>query len=181
MTKQRKKNIFLRFVRDDGAVAAVEAGFIFPLLLLIMCGMIDVGAGLVAKQKMIASCQTVADLLARETQITDGILQDAVTAGRLSLLPYDTQSFGVHVAGIEYSGNNGSPVLRWQDTVNIAANTQVVAGSSGLGDLNEGVLAVTTRYRFRPFFSFVFTGPVTLQEVAYVRGRRGVFIPRVRG
>jgi Flp pilus assembly protein TadG len=175
------QSVFRRFCRDDRAVAAIEAGFIFPVLVVILCGMIDTGMGLVANQKMVNASQMVADILAREDQITDGEMNDAVVAGQLAMMPYGTQSFGVHVAGIQYNGANATPVVRWQDMVGTTANPDVAAGSRGLGLQNEGVLAVTTRYRFQPIFSFIFTGPIEMEEVAYVRGRRGLFITRVRG
>lgn len=168
------------FRRDDSAVAAIEAGFIFPLLVLILCGMMDTGVALLVNQKMITSCQSVADILAREMDINDAELNDAVVAGRLSLMPYPTASFGVHVAGIQFSGNNASAVIQWQDTVNTTANVDVVVGAAGLGIQDEGVVAVTTRYSHRPFFSSVFSGNIDMEEVAYVRGRRGLFITRTR-
>ncbi len=173
--------LFQRFRRDDTAVAAVEAGMIFPLLIIILCGMMDTGAGLVVNQKMITSCQTVADILAREDSVTDPALADAVAAGRLSLVPYETATFGVHVAGIQFTGSGPSPVIRWQDMINTDPNPDVVIRAAGLGALNEGVLAITTRYTYQPFFSGTFTGDIDMEEVAYVRGRRGLYIPRVRG
>jgi Flp pilus assembly protein TadG len=169
-----------RFLRNDSGVAAVEAAFLFPLLILILCGTYDMGRALLANQKLISAAQTVADLLAREDEVTDDELNEAIAAGRLSLMPYPTASFGVDVAGIEFVGASAVPTLDWRDSVNAEPNDEVLEAATGLGEQGEGVLAVTATFTHTPFFSNVFTGDIEMQEVAYARGRRGLFIARVQ-
>lgn len=175
------RRLLRSFRKDDQAVAAIEAGMIFPVLVVILCGLMDTGVALLVNQKMITSCQTVADILAREDAVTDDGLQEAIEAGRLALMPYNTATFGAHVAGVQFTGSTASPVIRWQDSVNTTANTSILPRAQGLGTENEGVLVVTTRYRHVPFFTGTFTGNLDMEEVAYVRGRRGIYIPRIRG
>lgn len=170
-----------RFICNDSGVAAVEAAFLFPLLMLILCGTYDVGRGLLVNQKLITAAQTVADLLAREDEVTDAELNEAVAAGRLSLMPYATASYGVDIAGIEFVGASAVPSVDWRDTINAEANDSILEAANGLGAQSEGVLGVTITYTYVPFFANVFTGDLQMQEVAYARGRRGLFITRVDG
>ncbi len=170
-----------RFARNDSGVAAVEAAFLFPLLLLLLCGTYDTGRALLVNQKLINSVQTVADLLAREDEVSDDELNEAIAAGRLSLMPYATASYGVDVAGIEFVGASAVPGVDWRDTVNAEPNDNILTDAVGLGEQGEGVLGVTVTYTHTPFFSNVFTGDIEMQEVAYARGRRGLFITRLNG
>lgn len=170
------KKAIMRFTGCERAVAAVEAGMIFPLLVTLLMGVVDTGVALVINQKMITACQTVSDILARELAVDDAMLQEAVSAGRLSLMPYDTANFGVDIAGIQFSGASATPVVRWRESFNAPANDQILERADGLGLQNEGVLGVTTVYAYRPFFTGSVVGEIDMREVAYARGRRGLFI-----
>ena len=48
-------NLCRRYWREQKAVVAVEAAFVFPLLVAILCGMMDVGQALVVNQKTITA------------------------------------------------------------------------------------------------------------------------------
>lgn len=165
-------------LRDEGGVAAIEAGFLFPVLMTILCGMIDVGAALVANLKVTNSCQIVADLLARDRFTNDAQIDDAVVAGRLALNPYGTASYGVDIVGIQYVGASLTPTVRWRETVNMEENDRVLERSQGLGLQNEGIVAVTVNFTFRPFFAGYIMNNVEMSEEAYVRGRKGLFVER---
>lgn len=180
MTRRRLFSCWLvkRYLRGEGGVAAIEAGFLFPILMTILCGMMDVGAALVANLKVTTSCQIVADLLARDRFTNDAQIDDAVVAGRLALNPYNTASYGVDIVGVQYVGVTLTPTVRWRETVNMEENENVLERSQGLGLQNEGVVVVTVNYTFRPFFAGYIMENVTMSEEAYVRGRKGLFVER---
>lgn len=169
------------FIRDDSAVAAVEAAMLFPLLILILCGTMDMGTALVVNQKMITATQTVADLLAREEDVTDNEMNEAIAAGRLSMMPYATASYGADVAGIKFVGTALVPTVMWRDTVNMDPNDNILTGAEGLGAQDDGVLGVTVNFTYTPYFSSFLTGDFQMSEVSYARGRRGLFITRTQG
>ena len=171
-------SLFRKWLQRDDAVVAIEAGLLFPILVTILCGITDTGIGLIANQKVINASQTVADLLAREEDVTDSELSDIIIAGRLSLQPYDTTTYGVDVVGIQFNTPALTPTERWRDTVNMEPNMDVLEGSRGLGKEDEGVVAVTVRYYYEPVFSLYIVGGIQMEEVAYVRGRNGLFVTR---
>ncbi len=168
-----------KWLKGDDAAIAVEVGLLMPVMLLMIMIVVDVGNGILTNEKVLTATQTVADLLAREDSVSTVILDDAVEAGKLAMMPYATGTFGVDVAGIQFNGGPTKPVQIWRDTVNMTANPNIVANATGLGDDKDGVLGVTVQYTFKPVFSGVFTGPLVMQEVSYARGRSGAFIPRV--
>jgi Flp pilus assembly protein TadG len=166
------------FCREDGANAAIEAGFLFPVMVAILCGMIDMGVALITNLKVTTATQIVSDLLARDRTVNDAQIDDAINAGRLALFPYDTTSYGVDIAGIQYVGSGLVPTVRWRETRNMNENPGVLERSAGLGLQNEGVIAVTVRYFFTPYFTGFMMSDIEMQEEAYVRGRKGLFVRR---
>lgn len=170
--------MFRKWLDDTRAVAAVEAGLLFPVLLTILCGSIDLGQALILNQKVIGASQIVADILGREMDVSDAELQDTLAAARMALTPYSSASLGMDVAGIQYVGTGLVPTVRWRDTFSMSPNPAVIEGSQGLGRQNEGVIAVTVKYQFEPYFTRTFGTGFEMEEVAYVRGRKGMFITR---
>lgn len=168
--------MFRKWVRDEGATAAIEAGFLFPLLMVILCGTIDTGVGLITNMKVTNATQTVSDLLTRDVQVTPGMINDAIIAGEMALMPYSTTSYGVDIVGIQYVGLSETPTVRWRRTQNMAPNVDVLAKSEDLGDQNEGIIAVTVRYEYHPLFTSYFAGTYVMVEESYARPRKGGFI-----
>ena len=166
--------------REEKAVIAIEIGILMPVMLTLLLGVVDIGSGVYLNQKLINADQMVADLLARNDTVSAAQLQDAVTAGQLTLEPYSTASFGVDVAGIQFNGGPLLPVVMWRYTVNMNTNPDVPANADNLGDSQDGVIVVTTMYTYVPFFTGALTkASYTMKEVAFARGRNGLFIPEV--
>lgn len=170
---------FRFFARGDGGVAAIEAGFLFPLMMTVLCGMIDVGAALVANLKVTNACQIIGDLLAREGTTNDAQIEDAVVAGRLALSPMKAESYGVDIVGIRFLGSGLTPTVIWRETVNMEEDDGIVERSAGLGREDEGIVAVAVTYTFRPFFAGYVMGNIEMREEAFTRGRKGLFVEKL--
>ncbi len=166
---------FRQYIEGKEAVAAVEAALLFPVLLLMLLGMLDLGYGILASQKTIRASQVVADLVARKSTLNMSEINEAVEAGRLALDPFDTSSYGVDIVSIFFDENGQSNVC-WRHTVNMSPNQNVLASTNGLGASGEGVLAVTVKYRYAPDFSSHIISDINMQEVAFTRGRRSSVI-----
>lgn len=167
------------FLRDDRGVSAIEAGFLFPMMVVVLCGMIDVGAALVANLKVTNACQIVGDLLAREGTTNDAQIEDAIVAGRLALNPMKTDAYGIDIVGIRYIGSDLVPTVIWRETVNMEEGTGIVERSAGLGHQDEGIIAVAVTYTFRPLFSGYIIGDLEMREEAFTRGRKGLYVEKL--
>lgn len=170
--------IFKKWRGKEDGTAAVEAAFVFPIMVTMMMGIIDVGNMLLVNKKLISASQIAADLIARENKVDDDQIDNAISAARQALMPYDTTSFGIDIVGIRFTGSDASPTEEWRDTLNMDGNNDVLAAADGLGEENEGVVAVTVVYEYVPPFSSVAVGTVTMQEVAFLRGRDSPFVNR---
>ena len=130
-------------------------------------------------QKATDASQMIADLLTRNPTVTDSDINDAIEAGRMAMMPYNTSSYGADIMGIQFIGSNLTPTVEWHPTpYNMDSNADMVDHAAGLGAEDEGVVAVTVRYVYEPYFSYYFTGPITMQEEAYARGRKGKFVTK---
>lgn len=163
---------FRRWLCDEDATAAVEAGFLFPLLMLIMCGTVDTGLGLVMNQKVVNSSHTICDLLTRGASVSNSDVNDAIIAGRLALAPYSVVTYGVDIAAIQFLTVAKTPTVQWRRTQNMAANPDITQNSTGLGNQDEGVLGVTVTYTFNPLFTAYFQSAVPMTVMSYARSRK---------
>jgi len=157
-------------------MAAVEAALIFPILLTMLLGSFDAGYGILAAQKTVRASQVTADLIARNRQVTNADLEEAITGGMLSMTPYDVESYGVDITSIEFD-EDSNVVELWCETRNMERNTDVVDNVGALAAPREGVIAVTVRYNYVPTFSGFVFDEIQMQEVAYSRGRLTSSVP----
>lgn len=171
-------NFLRKWKEDDCAVAALEAALVFPIMITMIFGVIDIGNGLLINKKLISASQVASDLIARKIRVDDADINDIVIAARLSMRPFPDNSFGIDIAGIRFTGAAANPTEDWRDTVNMSPNGGAVAGADGLGDEGEGVVAVTVQYTYTPYFSGYFINTLNMQEISYVRGRRTPFVSR---
>lgn len=172
------KKTLHKWLKDKKANAAVEMALVFPILVTMLFGVVDIGKGLLIDKKAISAAHIASDLLARNISVTDDDVNQAIEAARLAFDPYPTGTFGIDIAGIQFQGAGADPAVIWRDTQNMGPNDEVLTGSTGLGTEDEGVIAVTVVYTYDPPFSGVLTGDIDIQEVAYVRGRITPFVSR---
>lgn len=168
-----------QMIRDDRATAAIEAGLLFPLLVLIMCGTIDIGMGCLINQKAINASQMISDLLSRSNSVSTAEINDAAIAGQLAFAPFATDSYGYDIASVQFLTTNLTPTVQWRVTNNMQPNTTITDKVVGLGMQDEGVLAVTVTYTYYPLFTAYMVSPFVMTEESYARSRKGTFIQKV--
>ena len=131
-------NMLRHWWKEDRAVVAIEVGLLMPLLLIIMAGVMDIGNDILINQKVTDADQMIADLLTRKPTVSTTDLANAIEAGKLTLQPYDTASYGVDIVGVQFVGGPLKPVVIWRDTVNMQPNTNVPANTLNLGADQRG-------------------------------------------
>lgn len=157
--------------REEEAVAAVEASFIFPVMLTLMVGVFDVGNGILANQKAVRASQVVADLIARKNIVSETDVQDAIKAGRLALEPLNSDSLGVDIISIRFDPANGTEI-DWRETDNMTPIDDVEARVNPLYADGEGVVMVAVVYDYHPIVTGFVMDSFQMSEVAFSRGRR---------
>jgi Flp pilus assembly protein TadG len=163
------------YIKDTSGIAATEAALIFPILLIVLLGVFDLGNGILAAQKTVRASQVTADLVTRSRTISQNELDEAMDAGELALAPFGVASFGVDVASVRFDEDANGEVV-WQETRNMSTNGNVLTDVESLAEANNGVVVVTTEYTFTPVFSGFVLGEIELRETAFARGRRSAVV-----
>lgn len=165
----------VRWAREEDAVAAIETVILFPVLLSLLMGCYDIGRGINVNQKTIAAAQIIGDLVARDRSVTAASIQEIVEAGRLAFDPYPSDTFGYDIVSVQFD-EDGEPEVLWRVTQNAQANDAAVESSTALGGPGEGVVIVTAVYNYEPYFVSFAVDEISMQEVAFLRGRRSAVV-----
>ncbi len=167
--------------KEDRAVVAIEVGLLMPLMMVLLAGVMDIGTGILINQKLVNADQMIADLLTRNDTVSAADLANAIEAGKLTLQPYNTDSYGVDIVGVQFVGGPTKPQVIWRSTTNMDPNQDVPDNAQNLGADQEGVVVVTVRYVYSPRFAEIIPGGAThvMTEVSFARGRNGLFVPKV--
>ena len=160
-----------RWFHEEKANVVMETAILLPVLISLLMGTFDIGRGITVNQKTIAAAQIIGDLVARDRSVTFSSLQEIVTAGRLAFDPYSSAPFGYDIVSVQFD-EDGEPEVLWRVTENAAQNDVAVESSSALGGPGDGVVIVTAVYNYEPYFTKFVVDEISMQEVAFLRGRR---------
>lgn len=159
-----------RWIKDTKGVAATEAALIFPILLTILLGVFDMGNAVLSNQKTIRASQVTADLITRMREVTSNDIDEAIEAGRLALMPFDTGEYGIDIVSIRFD-EDSTPEIVWRETQNMSPVNTVLSDVNALATPNDGVVVVAAQYNFEPVFAGFIIDSIPMQEVAFMRGR----------
>jgi Flp pilus assembly protein TadG len=166
-----------RFVRNASGVAAVEFGFIAPILLVMLLGAVEVTRAISIDRRFAVVTSTVADLVTRETQLTaadvNAMYQVAaqimrpfeVTPLKLSIVPVMRINGNdrVYPSAANRPGYNGGGVHA--KCASYSLSTSMLAA-------NESVIVVEGEYRFTPLFAGFFVSAMNWTEKAFSKPRK---------
>jgi|TARA_B100001971_G_C18182150_1_gene533403 Flp pilus assembly protein TadG len=160
------------WIKGHDGLAAMESAFIFPVMMTMLFGVVDVGTSVMVNTKVLSATQIASDLITRESVITEDDITEARRAAEAALIPYfDASDFGIDIAGILFVDEEATAEEQWRRTFNMSANTAAVSTANGLGIQGEGVVIVTVQYTYTPRFGEFVTGDIVMREVSFVKGR----------
>lgn len=171
------KDLAKAWKQEEEGMAAVEAALIFPVMLVLLLGVYDVGNAILANQKTIRSSQIVADLITRKSIIDISDVNEAVEAGRLAFEPIDSTSYGVDIVSIRFDEDASAEIV-WRETRNMTPVANPLSAVSALEAANEGVVMVSVKYDYEPLFAGFVIDAFGMREVAFSRGRNSPVISR---
>jgi Flp pilus assembly protein TadG len=135
----------LRFTRDQAGVAAIEMALIFPVLLILFVGLIDLTTLLSDNRRVAYSANVVADIVTRlQTSATPEEVGDSFEAAELVMSA--AQAGPARVELYAYQNVSGSTVLRWDHDNGVGTTACGEPDRSNLASLmdkgNDLVIAV---------------------------------------
>jgi Flp pilus assembly protein TadG len=170
------KNLFqkirnLQYWKEEKGSALMETAILFPAFTMMLIAVFDLGQGVNVNQKTVASAQIVADLIARNKDMSFAELQDIIRAGRMALEPYDTSDYGYDIVSVRFD-EDSNPNILWRVTENMNPNDVAIDNAGILELTNEGLVIVTTNYTYQPLFTDFVVDEIDMNEVAFLRGRK---------
>src|SRR4029453_8156026 len=95
------------FLSNINGVAGIEAAFIFPVMLMIYFGLLDLTSVLSANRRVTQMASTLADLVTQSTgTTTKAELQGFYRASTAIMDPHSTTDLSLEVFGYRRNGNN---------------------------------------------------------------------------
>lgn len=155
----------------DGVVAT-EFALILPLLVAMLFGVYDLGMAIVINQKAITASQSMADLVARSTSVSEDDLENIASAGREAMRPFVEGDLSYNIISIGFTSdlNDPEPWLCW-DAGTIETTEEMIERTAPLAVADEGVVVVTVEYDYVPVFAKYLMDTLHMSEAAYARGR----------
>lgn len=165
-----------KFIQDISGVSAVETAILFPVLIMMLTAVYDLGQGVVLSQKVNSASQVIGDLIARNEFVDSALIDDVINAGELALMPYSSEGLSYDIVSVEFDAD-GDAFELWRRTFNMDATDQPLLDAVGLGTEGEGVVVVSVQYTYEPFFNEFFVGNMLMNERAFLRGRKSLTVP----
>ncbi len=169
-----------RFAAAKKGLAALEFAIIAPMMIFLLFGSVDLLDMLSANSRVQNSAASVADVVARDTEVSNAEIAGLWAALDVLMFPDDGGDVNMRVTSVSVISSNNARVV-WSEGHGMTprmTNSSVVL-SSAMMTPGTSVIMTETTYQYRPPLGFLLPGPVTLRHDAYRRSRLVDPIPRV--
>lgn len=113
MTSPRTRTAFQNWRRSERGASAIEFALIFPLIVMIYVGMIDLHLYVSTNRKIANAADTVGDLVTQSVStISAATIDDMFKAARLALKPMAEDAVGIDV--LDYRIVDGALKQQWR-------------------------------------------------------------------
>lgn len=165
-------------VRTDG-VAAVEFALIFPLMISLYFGAIELGNGLLVNRKATNVASTAADLIAQVDIVNNADMADVFAASSAILAPFDATGIVITISSV-VTELDGSTAIAWSDSLNGTAHTEgeSITLPPGVATPGSSVIWAEVDYTYTSTIGMYLTGGVTIEDDFYARPRRSIEVLR---
>ena len=158
---------------ERGAIL-IEAAFVFPILVMLLIGLVEFGEVFAVDRKLTNAASTVSDLVAQLAEVSTGDLSDIARVADEIIKPYVTTNMGMIVSSIETDGQ-GAVTVGWSYAHGAGVNAHMPGASfalpAGLKENNSSIIVAETFYQFTPGVALFLTGTITLSGEAFFRPR----------
>lgn len=169
----RLTKIAAGWIAEARASVAMEAALIFPVLAVMLVGLIDIGKGVLVNQKMVNASQVVSSIITRTDSVTRKEVDQTFRAAELVMLPFsDSMTIKIHVMSYAFD-DDGDPILLWERKKGNWSIPNPEKRLDPLEEPNEGAVIVGVHTTYTPIFANSFVGEIYLEEVTIARGRQG--------
>jgi Flp pilus assembly protein TadG len=181
---------FRDFLSSPRGVAAIEFGYMFPVLLILLLVSIDMGRALAIAMKVRYAAYSV-DAMANQyiLSIDDTTMQAILGASATVLAPYAPGPVTVKLTQVKIV-SGGTATVVWSDGYNTTGYTVGSSVTTLPSNLTSNTAPTTcatfpcyvlmgeVSYTYTPMFGNFITGPITLSDKLYATPRSVICIQR---
>ena len=163
-------------LRDDiQGVAAIEMAFIFPVMLILYFGLVDVTNLLSANRRVTLTSSTIADLVTQAPgTVTDADVQGFFNAASPIMDPFSSNAMGLELFAYELEDGNAN--LLWEKRnggTTCGATPTATADMISLMEAGTGLVVARVCYTWLPLTGYVIgSDPMTVEDTMILRPRQ---------
>jgi Flp pilus assembly pilin Flp len=174
------QNHIRNWARCARGAVAIEAALIFPVLAVMLIGLVDLGMGLLNYQKAVNAVQVAANVLARGDALLKKDIRDIASAVTVMMRPYsDRSDVALFVGSYEFdTGTPPTATAQWcqkaggKDWAPPASDIQNSLSAIAADSAGAGILIVGVEMTYKPIFANAFLGDnLSINQVIVVRSR----------
>ena len=167
------------FGRKTDGVAAVEFALIFPLMISLYLGAVELGNGLLVNRKATNVASTAADLVAQVDLMNNADMADVFAASSAILAPFDASGIVITISSV-VTQLDGTTAIAWSDSHNGTAHSQgePITLPPGVATPGSSVIWAEVDYTYTSTIGKYLTGGVTIEDDFYARPRRSIEVLR---
>ena len=158
--------------RDKRGTTSLELAMIFPFMMALFFGCIEVTQLVRAYMGLGVSTEAMADLLSHGDPDTAAQVLDACNGAKLVMSPFTGGTFKAAISNVKNTG--GTLAVSWSNnTCGIATTSSdaITVGTSMVPNSADEVIVVQTSYVYTAATSFVMPASYTLTYSAFARPR----------
>lgn len=171
-----------RFVRCARGIAAVEFGFIAPIMLVMLLGAVEITRAISIDRRLSLVTATVADLVTREERLTAADVNAIYDIVAQVMSPFDATPLKISIIPVKARGN--AQTVAYVAPQNLPsfnggaqpARCQAFPITPGLIDATPGspdsVVVVNATYSFTPMFLGVIMNAANWEQQAFAKPRK---------
>jgi Flp pilus assembly protein TadG len=165
-----------RFRDDVRGVAAIEMAFIFPVMLVIYFGLVDVTNLLSANRRVTLTSSTIADLVTQASgTVTNADLEGFFNAASPIMDPFSADQMGLELFAYELDGDNNAQLM-WEKRnggTSCGASPSATTEMVSLMQAGTGLILARVCYTWEPIAGKVIgSDPVTVEDQMVLRPRQ---------
>jgi len=174
--KQRAR----RFGSAKKGAAAMEFALILPMMVFLLFGSVDLLDVLDANTRAQNAAASLADVVARDTEVSDNEVTGLWDALDILMFPDDAADLDIRVSSVRIVNASTATVV-WSEGHGMSARTanSTVTLPTGMMTPGSSVIMAESTYEYNSPLGFLLSGPVHMAHSAYRRSRLVDPIPRV--
>jgi Flp pilus assembly protein TadG len=163
-----------RFRKDEDGIAALEFALLFPIMLLLYFGTVEVTMAMLANGRASHVASVVGDLVTQMPSVKQGDMTDIFAVGNAVMKPFPTASLKLRISSITADPSTGTPKVVWSSASGL---TPLSAGPAsgfptGLLAASESMIQADVEYTYTSPLQQTMPLPLTFKTTYYIKPRR---------